>query len=360
MRESILPARYLVLPVLLVLVGGCAMVGPKSISAGRRAYAEAINQTEDEQMLLSIVRSRYGETYSLLAVNGVAANMRFRAEVGSEIGVGAESRAGENLLLGGFAYEENPTITYTPVQGEQYIRELMSPIPLDILLLSLRSETYSERVLALLVARANDLRNPDFLTGGAGAPSGDFARFVELFAELRNAGLLDLSGDPQGGIAFNLLIEGFRPGHVDLVEEFLRLLGLTMPPGEVDPLIIPVSFAINTERSWGLGLTTRSTYDLVEIMRACVLVPEEHSMAGLSVDYPSPGLAGRNLQIDSAKEKPADGSLAVRHRGYWFFIRENDQRTKAVFNTLRTLWSIAIAGAIDQRDAPVLTLPLGR
>ena len=53
-------------------------------------------------------------------------------------------------------------------------------------------------------------------------------------------------------------------------------------------------------------------------------------------------------------------SLAVPYRGYWFFIRANDQETKAFFTVLRTLWSISIAGAIDQADAPVLTLSVGR
>ena len=37
---------------------------------GRADYNEAINRTEDEQMLLSIVKGRYGETFSLLAVRG--------------------------------------------------------------------------------------------------------------------------------------------------------------------------------------------------------------------------------------------------------------------------------------------------
>ncbi len=50
----------------LILWGlaGCAVVGPSSISLGRASYNEAINKTEDEQLLTSIVRSRYGELYN--------------------------------------------------------------------------------------------------------------------------------------------------------------------------------------------------------------------------------------------------------------------------------------------------------
>jgi len=41
---------------------------------GRADYYETINKTEDEQLLMSIVRGRYGETFSHLEIIGVAAN----------------------------------------------------------------------------------------------------------------------------------------------------------------------------------------------------------------------------------------------------------------------------------------------
>ena len=61
---------------------------------GRADYNEAINKTEDEQMLLSIVKGRYGETFSLLAVSGVAANVRFRTNAGVEVGFGPSQNYG--------------------------------------------------------------------------------------------------------------------------------------------------------------------------------------------------------------------------------------------------------------------------
>jgi len=68
--------------LVLCVLSGCAVVGPRSISMGRADYNEVINRTEDEQMLLSIVKERYGETSSLLAVSSVAANVRFRTSAG--------------------------------------------------------------------------------------------------------------------------------------------------------------------------------------------------------------------------------------------------------------------------------------
>ena len=53
------------------------MVDPRSISMGRADYNSAINRTENEQLLMAIVKGRYGETTSLLSVQSIAANDRF-------------------------------------------------------------------------------------------------------------------------------------------------------------------------------------------------------------------------------------------------------------------------------------------
>ena len=129
---------------------------------------------------------------------------------------------------------------------------------------------------------------------------------------------------------------------------------------ESKELVIPTSFSINTKKSWSLGITTRSTFDLIEILRAAIEVPPEHADMGLPVKYPPVGLPGQGVRINSSRKKPNDISLAVLYRGYWFYCSETDQKTKAFFSVLRMLWPISIAGAVDQRDAPVLTLPVGR
>jgi hypothetical protein len=148
-----------ILCLVLFALSGCATVGPKSISMGRADYNEAINKTEDKQLLLSIVKGRYGETFSLLTVSGVAANVRFSTNAGVQAGIGPDDSFAGNLVpfSAGLAYEENPTISYAPVQGEKYLRELMSPVPLDILVFFIRSGTYSATYLNLIPNRINNM-----------------------------------------------------------------------------------------------------------------------------------------------------------------------------------------------------------
>lgn len=192
---------------------GCAVVGPTSISMGRSDFDEAINKTDDAQMLISIVKGRYGETFSLLAVTGVAANVRFGTSAGVNIGFGPDENYAGNLVpfSGGLAYEENPIITYAPVQGEQYVRQLLSPIPLDILLLLIRSVTEPGAILTLLVKRINDLQNPDFLPAPSAEPDPRFIRFAELVTELHKTGVMLWVEDPRKEVEFDVLISGYAP-----------------------------------------------------------------------------------------------------------------------------------------------------
>jgi hypothetical protein len=340
---------------------GCSRLGPASISKGRAAYNEAITRTDDEQMLMSIVRSRYGETYDMLAVTAIAANIRFRATAGVEAGFGPSSSYDGNLVpfSGGVAYEENPTITYAPANSVHYVRELLMPIPLDILIMTVRATAFPGHVFTVLVQRVNDIRNPDFLAPSA-KPDPRFARFIELIEEMGGEGLTYWAKDPDERFEFDMVITNYAPAYSEKVRELLTMLGLPLPEDESEDVIVPVGFALRADEVDAIGITTRSTLDLIEILRATVQVPEEHAREGLAISYPRVGLPGEGVRISSSAKRPKNAWLAVEYRDYWFSIEESDQVTKALFRTTSTLWKASIAGGAGNQTAPVLTVPVSR
>ena len=339
---------------------GCALVGPRSISMGRADYNEAINKTEDEQMLLSLVKGRYGETFSLLSVTGVAANVRFGSRAAIQAGFGpTQNYVGElTPFSAGLAYEENPTITYAPVQGERYLHQLLSPISLENLVLIVRTGSYQASYLTMLANRINDLKNPDFLEAPLKAPDHRFRRFVKLNQMLDQACVLQWVEDSREAVPFDILITDYAPDYTEPVREYLNLLGLSMPPNESADIVIPVYFSVKGQHLDGVAITTRSPYDLIESLRESIDVPKAHLSAGLATDGRPPGLAGNDIRIHSSKEKPRGTAISVNYRGYWYFIDETDTPTKRFYDMVRTLWSVSIASAADQRAAPVLTLPV--
>jgi hypothetical protein len=133
-----------------------------------------------------------------------------------------------------------------------------------------------------------------------------------------------------------------------------------MPTDESKDIVLPVYFAVEGKKLSGVAISTRSTFDLIQILRADVEIPQEHASAGVAISYPAMGPAGKDIGIHASKDKPERAAVAVRYRGYWFYIDETDANTKLFYLTVRALWSASIAAAADQRARPVLTIPVSR
>jgi hypothetical protein len=68
-------------------------------------------------------------------------------------------------------------------------------------------------------------------------------------------------------------------------------------------------------------------------------------------------LTGKVMAVHSQKERPASAAVAVQHRGWWFYIADNDTNSKITFSLLNTLFQLqATTGA---GKSPLLTLPVG-
>jgi len=344
------------------LLTGCTIVGPAAVHSGRLAYNEAIIETDNQQMLLVVVRNRYGERSNLLAVASVTANVRVATNAGIEVGAGDNDNYSGNLVpfSAGVTYEENPTISYTPVGGEQYARQMMSPVSMTSLAQLAGNLADPAPVYYALVSGVNGVYNPDFLPPSS-APDERFVRIVTIMTELALAHRLHWIHDPRQDDRFSIIIDHYSPDYADEVNELLTLLGISTPEGRSSRIVLPVSLALEGQDSGGIGITTRSVFDLLEILSGAVEVPEQDHASGVAVSYPPPGLVGNQLRVRYSRIKPGHASVAVKYRDGWFYIDEKDQATKQFFRLLTTLLSINIAESTSRASAaPVLTVPVSR
>ncbi|MGD8616098.1 MAG: hypothetical protein PVI91_10585 [Gammaproteobacteria bacterium] len=330
--------------------------------SGRLAYNEAIIETENQQILLTVVRNRYQETSNLLAVSSVTANVSVTTSTGIELGFGDDDNFAGNLVpfSGGVIYEENPTISYVPVGGSQYAQQLMSPVPVATVAQLTSTRINPALFYTALVARVNGIHNPDFLT-----PSSEldprFGRFVEIMTELTRAHHLHWVQDSEQNGGFEIVIDQYAPAFGAQVRELLNLLGLPGPQNRSSQIVLPVSLAVLGRNTGGIAIITRSILNLLEILSAAIEVPEKDQADGITASFPSPGLAGQELRIRYAKTRPKHASVAVEYRSGWFYIDERDQATKQFFRLLSALLSVAIAeSTATGTAAPVLTVPVSR
>jgi hypothetical protein len=64
------------------------------------------------------------------------------------------------------------------------------------------------------------------------------------------------------------------------------------------------------------------------------------------------------MTIHSQKERPRSAYIAVQHRGWWFYIADDDQSSKTTFSLLNILFSLQ--AATGKGKAPLLTLGIGK
>ena len=69
-------------------------------------------------------------------------------------------------------------------------------------------------------------------------------------------------------------------------------------------------------------------------------------------------MTGKVMTIHSQEEEPQRAYLAVQHRGWWFYIADDDQTSKTTFSLLNILFSLQSASG--KGKSPLLTLPVGR
>jgi hypothetical protein len=341
------------------LLAGCAVVGPPSIRNGRAVYNDAINDTNNQQLLMVIIRERYSENSSLLAVSSVTANVSVSTSTGVQLGFGNKGNYSGNLVpfSAGAIYEENPTVSYTPVEGQKYLRQLTTPVSLSMLLPMSDAVVDPGLLFTALVSRVNDLGNPEFLASST-RPDPRFTRFVELVSRLGQAGVLNWAEDPERRGRFSAVIHHYKPGHESETRELLHLLGLPGPAANARKISIPVSMGPESGEGKGIAFTTRSVYELVEMLSAAVDIPAEDIESRAAINYPPAAPLGRQLHILRARAKPENAYIAVEYHGWWYYIDKTDQPTKRFFHLATVLWSSTIAESTAKRQtAPILMLP---
>lgn len=129
------PLVILLALVVATTLGGCRSVGPKTIPKDQFDYSTAIGDSWKRQMLLNIVKMRYGEPPIFLEVASVINqySLEGSVNVGGNFNGGLTGK--DVYGVGGNAkYADRPTITYNPLSGDKFTKIRSSLVTGPILL----------------------------------------------------------------------------------------------------------------------------------------------------------------------------------------------------------------------------------
>lgn len=350
--------RNILLAFVALGFSGCAVIGPQSITGGRGTYTEVINQTEDEQILNVLVRQRYDETFGMISVASITANLQFSASIGSNIGIGGSSNYAGNLvpLSAGVGYEENPTISYVPLSGEDFMRRMLTPVIASEWILLGKFDHRPGYMDILSALRYNGLQNK-LLTGEPTSP--EFLRFVDLLEQLRKAGVLDTvqTSDTGDRDHYAWDIHDYHDVHRDSLREFFDLIGIQAKL-DGSKIRLPLLYAVGSSDS-AVHIETRSAFSILRVFGSGIEIPPAHLEAGI-VEPLNSGLPEdrRVITIRSSEARPDNATVRIRFRDWWFYIDASDTESKRSFLFLRTFIGMRFADPAAKHQAPVITVPV--
>jgi hypothetical protein len=351
----------------LLALSGCASIGPGAVTRDRFDYTAAVADSWKSQMLLNLVKIRYGDAPVFLDVGQIVAGYSFQRSLGAiagksffHDGPAPNAAIGSFGLSAGGTLNDSPTVTYSPMTGERFARSLMMPIPPSVILNLIQAGTPVDEVFRTSVQSINgiDNRRVGRLYVRRGNP--------EFYVILPNLERLQLSGD----IGMRIqqvdkeaqLYMIFRPRIAAAEENALRntamILGLDPSAREFRVVYGTVS---SNDRE--IALLTRSIYEILTDIASYITVPEAHvterrvrpTLEGdMGPDGPIPPL----IRIASSTEQPVDAFVAVPYLGYWFYIDNQDLSSKQMFSSIMFLFTFVETGS--KEAAPILTIPTTR
>jgi hypothetical protein len=339
---------------LLAALAGCTTIGPDSIPRDRFDYSDALAQSWKRQTLLNIVKLRYLDVPVFLDVGQVVSG--YTLEQAVQAGIAADLAPDGNVLSvgSGLRYTDRPTITYTPLTGDRFLRGLVTPLPARSVMLMLQAGYPADFTLGWSLGVLSGLKNRTSAAGQAQPAEPGFVRALELLRDIQSAGFVSLAVRPgaAGGEDSVLVFhrEGRPPELVQKSDQLRELLGLTGETSEFRLVTSP-----GRSGPGELALQPRSLLQVMSGMAAGVDVPAAHVADGRATPAPPAAEFEASVRVRSSPVEPDDAFVAVPYRGHWFWIEDTDWRSKRAFALVMFLFTLA-EGAGTQ-PAPVLTIP---
>jgi len=385
-------------------------------------YNEAVRRVSEEQLLRNLVHIRYNEPRIHLEVSSIAAQYELDAGAEARPFFLAPNPAGSTFRTFTSVLPDvnvsganRPTITLIPSDNGDVVQRFLTPISLETLTFLHQTSWPASTVLRLWVERVNGVPNAPTASGPQQNVIPDFGRFRRAVALMQTAQDLGLgfvrpeerNVEVSGPLASSVITAAsvveaaknsleYRPradgstwalvrkerqlvleinpaalGH-PVLEELTFLLNLepdrlrydvvAVPGIELDPLRSP------TPPSNQVRVSLRSSSQVYFYLAKGVEVPPEHLAAGL-VRLPI-GPDGRlfdgrivtdglfTVHAWRGHKPPPTAFVAIKYRGYWYYIDDRDQDTKATFALVLSLSRLDFGRG--QPAAPFLTLPIGR
>ena len=303
---------------------------------------------------MNILRLRYMDTPMFLDVSSVVASYGFGTTVGANENVTPTDTTGG--LSGSANWSHNPTITYVPLTGSNFLRSLIESVPPLSVLYLIEVGYPADFVLELGIDSINGLRNRSDHAGEVRRADPEFLRLAMLLRKIQQQGGVGLrilpTADKKQEVIFLFHPERLTSEGLEQVSEVKKLVRLAGDKNEFRVVFSPVRGQPDE-----LAVNSRSIMQMMGALATFVEIPEADIAAGAATpapdvrEWPQP-----LLHVWSGASPPNNPFVSVHYQNHWFWVDNRDWKSKRTLSTVLFLFTLTdsdISGRV-----PVLTLPV--
>jgi hypothetical protein len=348
-------SRLIVVLALALLLAGCASIGPATIKRDRTDYSGSMASSWKEQMLLNIVKFRYFDPPVFLDVSSVVSTQELQTQADATARLfphpsGTSQGYGNVEVIG--RYTDRPTVSYTPLTGERFINSLLRPIPPQTIFSMIEAGHDAGFILQLAVRGINGIYNSSYSPARERRIDPAFDKVRTAIRRIQQAGAIGMRTVPiaKGTAAW----VSFRPGAgVDGDIRFVKTVLHIAAPRDEFLLIFGSRHKANE-----IALLTRSMQEIMTELSAGVDVPGEDIAEGRA----TPSRVGADaettyplIHIHASNTAPIDAYAVAHYRDLYFWVDDQDLRSKRVFMFLMMMSALSETRAVPQ--VPIVTIP---
>jgi hypothetical protein len=359
-----LTERFVIILIACLTLTACSSFGTDRVVPDRFDYNQAIGQSSNEQMLLNLIRLRYRDVPVFLSVSSVLSQYVYLGTASVGGSTGSVTGVSTALVSGGLgiSYMDRPTITYSPLSGEDFAEQLLKPIPSESIFSLTQSGWPAEQLMMMSFERLNHLKNIAFSPVLARKEIRQMEKFelaVKLIVELGKHNAIE-SYHGKGKDAKNRYLafeEDPDPETRELIGRFKKVLRLNP-----DISVFRITDRQINRKPDEVTIKLRSILTMMGFLAHGVEVPEAHMQEKFVEQNAEAANIENNdffipLNIHSSEEKPDDAFVAVEYQNHWFYIERSDHISKQAFGMLTYLYMLQAPQAPG--GMPLITIPAG-
>ena len=345
----------------LCFLSGCGGMGPGTVSRDRFEYTDAISESWKRQMLLNMVKIRYGDAPVFLDVTSVINQYSTESEVHGSLAWNAFLPTDSQNVGASRKYADRPTISYQPLQGEKFTRGLMTPIPPHSILSLMEAGWRVDYLFRLCVQSVNGTYNRLGHQMTVKEADPDFYRLINGMRAIQKSAAVGMrlqkakEGQPANVLFFRKV--DIAPEIAQEQNSVRQILGL-----DLERQNFTVLYGALATDDTEIAILTRSMLQILSELASYIEVPEIHvqekrAPGNFAVAADIEAGVAPLLRVHNSLKPPEDAFVRIEYRGHWFWIDDKDFWSKRMFTFMMYLFTLAETGTPSQ--APVLTIPAG-